>query len=66
MSHSFHSADRGTHSKVIAVAFALSVAVGLVGFFGRADRNLFVSNGTAVIKASKSMITTNDESRLIR
>jgi len=66
MSHSFHSADRGTHSKVIAVAFALSVVVGLVSLFGRADKNLLVSNGTAVIKAPKSMITTNDESRLIR
>jgi hypothetical protein len=65
MSHSFHSADRGTHSKVIAVAFALSVVVGLVGLFGRAD-NLLVSTGTAVIKAPKSMITTSDESRLIR
>jgi hypothetical protein len=66
MSHSFHSADRGTHSKVIAVALALSVVVGLVGLFGRADNNVLVSNGTGVIKAPKSIITTNDESRLIR
>jgi hypothetical protein len=64
MSHSFHSADRGTHSKVIALA--LSVVVGLVGLFGRADNNVLLSNGTGVIKAPKSMITTNDESRLIR
>ena len=66
MSHSFYSADRGTHSKVIAVAFALSVVVGLVGLFCRADKNLLMSNGTAVIKAPKSMITTSYESRLIR
>jgi hypothetical protein len=66
MSHSFHSADRGTHSKIIALALALSIVVGLVCLFGRADTNVLVSNGTGVVKASRSMITTNDESRLIR
>jgi hypothetical protein len=66
MSHSFHSADRGTHSKIIAVALALSIVVGLVCHFGRADTNVLVSNGTGVVKAPKSIITTNDESRLIR
>ena len=66
MSHSFHTADRGTHSKVIAVALALSVVVGMVGLFGGLDKNILVSNGTTVIKASKLMITTNDESRIIR
>jgi len=66
MSHSFLAADRGTHSKVIAIAFLLSAAVGLVGFFGRVDKTPPVSNGTAVIKAAKSMITTDNEASFIR
>lgn len=61
MSHSFHSADRSTHYKVIAVAFALSVAVGMVGLSVRSSSNFAAYNGTGLIKAAKmTHITTND------
>jgi len=66
MSSSFHSADRGTHYKVIAVAFALSAIIGLIGLSGRTDSNLKGASGTGVIKATKSIISTNNDSRIIR
>jgi hypothetical protein len=66
MSCSFHSADRGTHHKVIAVALALSVVVGSIGLSSRTNHNLTAATGTGVIKAPKSIVSTNNDTRIIR
>jgi hypothetical protein len=66
MSHSFHSVDRTGHYKVIAVAFALSVMVGLIALYGRPNHNLTAANGVGVIKAGKVTHVTGDDARVIR
>jgi hypothetical protein len=65
MSYSFHSADRSTHYKVIAVAFVLSLVVGLVGLSARTDTRT-ASEGTGVVKATKSVVTTQNAETALR
>jgi hypothetical protein len=60
--------DRSTHYKVLAVACALSVIVGLIGLSGRFHNSITASNGLglAVVKAGKATHVTNDDTRVVR
>ena len=67
VNHSFHSADRSTHLKIVAVALVAGIAV--VGF-GIAARNSTDFTQTAqtthVVKAGKPVIVTSSERSAIR
>ena len=61
MNHSIHSADRGTHLKIVIVAL---VAGFVVASFGFATRNA-ATNGTTqtarVMKAGKPVVFTSSD-----
>jgi hypothetical protein len=65
MSYSFYSADRSTHYKVIAVAFVLSLIVGLVGLSARSG-TYTASETTGVTKATKAIVTTQNAETAVR
>jgi len=65
VNHSFHSADRATHLKIVVVALVAGIAV--TGF-GIAARSTVDDSQTAahVIKAGKPVVVTSSDSALIR
>ena len=65
MNHSFHSADRATHVKIVVVALVASIAVTA---FGVATRTSVENSQTAahVIKAGKPVVITSSENMVIR
>ncbi|KGT74972.1 hypothetical protein JEY40_24490 [Bradyrhizobium japonicum] len=67
MNHSIHSADRGTHLKIVVVALVAGI---LVAGFGIAARTNVDSSQTAqsahVIKAGKPVVVTNAGTSEIR
>ncbi|MDF3814352.1 MULTISPECIES: hypothetical protein [Rhodopseudomonas] len=64
MSHSFHSADRATHLKIVGLAASLAIVVMLVGIHGRTDSSLVASR--APIKAATTVTLSSDTSVAIR
>jgi hypothetical protein len=68
MNHSLHSADRGTHLKVVAVALVAAIAVVAVGISAR------VSDSTSttariqvpVLKAGQPATFTSSETSAVR
>jgi hypothetical protein len=65
MNHSFHSADRATHLKIVVVALAAGIAVTA---FGMAARSTIDDGQTAahVIKAGKPVVITSSDDAMIR
>jgi hypothetical protein len=65
MNHSFHSADRATHLKIVVVALVAGIAVTA---FGIAARTTIDDNQTAahVIRAGKPVVVTSSESAMLR
>ncbi len=65
MNHSFHSADRATHLKIVAVALVAGIAVTA---FGIAARTNIDDSQTAahVIKAGKPVVVTSSDTMVVR
>ena len=64
MSHSFFSADRSTHTKIVAIALACSIAVTLFCVLARTiDPTNQKIAAPAVIKAKTSIVVTSDDNK---
>lgn len=64
MNHSFHSADRATHLKIVVVALIAGIAV--AGFGISARTNSDDTQTAHVIKAGKPMAVTSSDSLMVR
>ena len=67
MNHSIHSADRGTHLKIVVVALVAGIAVAAFGIAARTNADLSqTAQSTHVIKAGKPVVVTSSAMSEIR
>ncbi|TAK47043.1 MAG: hypothetical protein EPO23_12905 [Xanthobacteraceae bacterium] len=69
MNHSFYSADRATHLKILVIGVAAAMLVSVVGLSARMTSGEGISmqaSGSAVIKADKPMVWTSNADSTIR
>jgi hypothetical protein len=64
MNHSFHSADRSTHLKIVVLALVAGIAV--AGFGISARTNSDYSQTAHVVKAGKPITVTSSANSLVR
>lgn len=64
MNHSFHSADRSTHLKIVVLALVAGIAV--AGFGISARTNSDYSQTAQVVKAGKPITVTSSANSLVR
>ena len=66
MNHSFHSADRATHLKIVAVALVAGIAVTAFGIAARSGGDDATQTAARVIKAGKPVVVTSSDTSRIR
>ncbi|KRQ03585.1 MULTISPECIES: hypothetical protein [Bradyrhizobium] len=67
MNHSIHSADRGTHLKIVVVALVAGIAVAAFGIAARTNAEFSqTAQSTHVIKAGKPVAVTSSGAAEIR
>lgn len=64
MNHSIHSADRGTHLKIVVVALLAGILVAALGILARP--NVDYSQTAHVLKPGKMMTVTSSDALVIR
>jgi ABC-type molybdate transport system substrate-binding protein len=64
MNHSFHSADRTTHLKIVVVALVAGIAVAALGISARTNSDY--TQTAHVIKAGKLMTVTSSNASVVR
>ena len=64
MNHSFHSADRATHLKIVTVALVAGIALAAFGIAART--NVDYSQTAHVIKAGKPVVVTSSDTSVVR
>ena len=64
MNHSIHSADRGTHLKIVIVALVAGIVVAGLGILARP--NVDYSQTAHVLKPGKVMTVTSSDALVIR
>jgi len=64
MNHSFHSADRTTHLKIVVLALVAGIVV--AGFGISARTNTDYTQTAQVVKAGKLMTVTSSTSSMVR
>ncbi len=64
MNHSFHSADRATHLKIVVVALVAGIVV--TGFAISARTGSDSSQTAHVIKAGKPITVTSSDTSMVR
>ena len=64
MNHSFYSADRSTHLKIVVVALVAGIAV--AGFGISARSNADYTQSAHVIKAGKQITVTSSDTSVVR
>jgi hypothetical protein len=64
MNHSIHSADRGTHLKIVIVALVAGIMV--TGFGIMARTNADYSQTVQVVKAGKPIVLTSSGTTIVR
>lgn len=63
MNHSFHSADRSTHLKIVVIALVAGIVV--VGL-GISARNTDYAQTAHVVKAGKPIAVTSSDAMMVR
>lgn len=68
MNHSFYSADRATHRRVIAAGLGTAVLISLLGFGlqSRSGRDTAQISAPSVIRAGKPVTLTANGDALVR
>jgi len=66
MNHSFHSADRATHLKIVIVALVAGVTVAAFGIAARSNVDYSQTATAHVIKAGKPVVMTSSETSMVR
>ena len=67
MNHSIHSADRGTHLKIVVVALVAGIAVAGFGIAARTNADFTQTAQTNhVMKAGKPVVVTSSETSTVR
>jgi hypothetical protein len=64
MNHSFHSADRTTHLKIVVVALAAGIAVAAFGISARTNSDY--TQTAHVVKAGKPITVTSSDTLTVR
>jgi hypothetical protein len=68
MNHSFYSADRATHLKIVVVALVAATAVAGVGITARVNsgETYAQADKVQVIKAGKPVLVTKTDQSIVR
>jgi len=66
MNHSFHSADRATHLKIVIVALVAGVTVAAFGIAARSNADYSQTAAAHVIKAGKPVVMTSSDTMVVR
>ncbi|MEO8317277.1 MAG: hypothetical protein ABJA75_08345 [Bradyrhizobium sp.] len=64
MNHSIHSADRGTHLKIVIVALVAGIAVAGFGISARTGSDF--TQTAHVVKAGKPVVVTSSDLSTVR
>jgi len=64
MNHSIHSADRGTHLKIVVVALVAGIAVAAFGISARTGSDF--TQAAHVMKAGKPVVVTSSGQSMVR
>jgi hypothetical protein len=64
MNHSMHSADRGTHLKIVTVALVVGITVAGLGMLARTNADF--PQTAHVVKAGKPVALTSSDALVIR
>lgn len=64
MNHSIHSADRGTHLKIVIVALIAGIAVAGFGISARTGSDF--TQTAHVVKAGKPVVVTSSDLSTVR
>jgi hypothetical protein len=64
MNHSFHSADRTTHLKIVVVALVAGIAVAAFGISARTNSDY--TQTAHVVKAGKPITVTSSNTLTVR
>jgi hypothetical protein len=67
MNHSFYSADRMTHLKIVVVALVAAIGVAGLGISAHVTAgDSYAQASTPVVKATRTMMLTSSEQQVIR
>ena len=67
MNHSFYSADRMTHLKIVVIALVAATAVAGIGISARVNSDSYAqAERTHVIKAGKPVMVTTSGEQVVR
>ena len=66
MNHSFYSADRSTHLKIVVAALVAGIVVTGLALSSRANPDLGSQQAARVIKAGKPVAITSSGSSVVR
>jgi hypothetical protein len=64
MNHSIHSADRGTHLKIVVVALVAGIVVAGLGISARTNADY--TQTAHIVKAGKPMTVTSSDAMVVR
>ena len=64
MNHSFHSADRSTHLKIVVIALVAGIAVAALGISARTSADY--TQTAHVVKAGKPVAVTSSDAMVVR
>jgi hypothetical protein len=64
MNHSFHSADRATHLKIVVIALVAGIAVAALGISARTSADY--TQTAHVVKAGKPVAVTSSDAMVVR
>ena len=66
MNHSFYSADRTTHLKIVVVALVAGIALAGLAISARTNAGDGLAQTARVMKAGKPVMVTSSDAALIR